>query len=142
MMKPKLVTIGMAIACISGAALCESPLGESSLYKDLARDCRTLDLTHWSHPTRYVLERAEIAIKKVELCNHDVYPIFTVAIKYDPNGPNGEYYNRLFVAMAEANGFHSFSLVDTNFDMIMNIAVKGKHEIVVDYEEFTREEKP
>ena len=44
--------------------------------------------------------------------------------------------------MAEANGFHSFSLVDTNFDMIMNIAVKGKHEIVVDYEEFTREEKP
>ena len=141
-MKPKLVLISMAIAFIPRAALCESPLGESSLYQDLARDCRTLDLKHWSHPTRSVLEQADIAIKKVELCNHDLYPVFTVAIKYDPNGPNDKYYNRLFVAMAEANGFHSFSVVDITFSMIMNIAVKGKHEIAIDYEEFAHQETP
>jgi hypothetical protein len=44
--------------------------------------------------------------------------------------------------MAEANGFHSFSLVDITFGMIMNIAVKGKHEIAIDYEEFARQETP
>jgi hypothetical protein len=140
-MKTKLVLISMAIASIPVATL-GTPLGESSLYKALARDCRTLDLKHWSHPTRHVLEHAEIEIKKVELCNHDLYPVFTVAMKYDPNGPNGKYYNRLFAAMAEANGFHSFSIVDIEFGMIVNIAVKGKHEIAVDFEELTRQEKP
>ena len=44
--------------------------------------------------------------------------------------------------MAEANGFHSFSLVDAAFGMIMNIAVKGKLEIAVDYEEFMPQAKP
>jgi hypothetical protein len=141
MMKPKLVLISVAIACFPITALCAPPLEESSLYKDLTRDCRTLDLKRWSHPTRHVLERAGIEIKKVELCNHDSYPVFTVAIKYDPNGPNDKYYNRLYVAMAEANGFHSFSLVDSTFGVIMNIAVKGKHEIAVDYEQFMPQAK-
>ena len=43
--------------------------------------------------------------------------------------------------MAEANGFHSFSLVDSAFGVIMNIAVKGRHEIAVDYEQFTPQAK-
>ena len=70
-MKPKLILISVAIASFPITALCAPPLEKSSLYNDLARDCRTLDLKHWSHPTRHVLERAEIEIKKVELCNHE-----------------------------------------------------------------------
>ena len=142
MMNPKLVWITMAIASIPVTALCAPPLEATSLYKDLAKGCRTLDLKQWSHPTRQVLEHAEIEIKKVELCNHDLYPVFTVALKYDPNGPNQKYYNRLYVAMAEANGYHSFSLVDIGLDVILNIAVKGKHEIAEDYEEFAPQAKP
>jgi len=136
-MTTKLGWIGIAIALVPGTALSAPALEASSLYRELARDCRTLDLKTWSHPTRKVLERAEIAIKKVELCNHDLYPVFTVAAKYDPNGPNDKYYNSLYAALAAANGYHSFSLVDTTFEAVMNIAVKGKHDIAVDYEEFS-----
>ena len=55
-------------------------------------------------------------------------PVFTVALKYDPNGPNQKYYNALYAAMAEANGYHSFSLVDIELGVILNIGVKGKHK--------------
>ena len=140
-MEPKLIWLSLAIASVPAAAL-SAPLEATSLYRDLARGCRTLDLKQWSHPTRHVLEQAEVEIRKVELCNHDLYPVFTVAIKYDPNGPNDKYYNSLFAALAAANGYHSFSLVDTEFGMIMEIAVKGKHEIAVDYEEFSPQAKP
>jgi hypothetical protein len=75
----------------------------------------------------------EIRIKEVELCNHDVCRVFTVALKHDPNGPNQKYYNALYVAMAEANDYHSFSLVDIELGVILNIGVKGKHEVAEDY---------
>jgi hypothetical protein len=142
MMKPKLLWLSLAIASIPVTALGAPPLEATSLYRDLARGCKTLDLKQWSHPTRQVLEEAEIEIKKVELCNHDLYPVFTVAIKYDPNGPNDKYYNRLYAAMTEANGNHPFSLVDTEFGVIMMIAVQGKHDIAVDYEQFSPQPTP
>lgn len=114
MMKPTLLLIGMAVAFLPATALCDPTIASwPSSLRDLARGCRTLDLRHWSHPTRGVLEHADIAIKEVDLCNSGLYPVFTVALKYDLNGPNDSYYNRLYWALAQANGFHSFSLVDT-----------------------------
>ncbi len=139
-MRPKLLLISLAVAFIP--ALCAAQTSGQRLLPRDVRGCRTLDLKHWSHPTRRVLERDEIEIKAVELCNQGLYPVFTVALKYDPNGPNDKYYNRLYWELAEANGFHSFSLVDTGFGVVVNIAVKGKHEIAVDTEAFTPQASP
>jgi hypothetical protein len=142
MKKLKLALITLTIACAPAAGFAAPPLDATSLYKDLARGCRTLDLQHWTHPTRHVLEHAEIAIKKVELCNHDVYPVFTVVLKYDPNGPNDKYYNKLYVDMMAANAYHSFALVDTDLGWITEVTVKDKHDLNIDYEEFSPQAKP
>jgi hypothetical protein len=106
-----------AVACLVGASVAQTALGApleaTTLYRDTAHRCRTLDLKSWSHPTRQVLERAKIEIMKVELCNQGIYPIYTVRFVASPMlGVNDEYFNKLYVEMAAANGFHSFAFVD------------------------------
>jgi hypothetical protein len=130
-----------AVACLFAAgvgqtALC-APLEATTLYKDTAHGCRTLDLKSWSHPTRQVLERAKIEIMKVELCNQDIYPIYTVRFDASPMlGVNDKYFNKLYIEMAAANGFHSFAFVDRGWDVIVTIDVPGKKEISISYYEF------
>jgi len=86
-------------------ALCAPSLQATALYKDTAHGCRALDMKSWSHPTRKVLERSKIEIKKVELCNQDVYPIYTVRFDASPMlGVNDKHFNKLYVEMAAANG--------------------------------------
>ncbi len=137
-MKPSsLILAASALLCVAGPAVGAPRLEATSLYKDMAHGCRTLDLKQWSHPTRGVLEKADVGLRKVELCNEDRYPIFHVAIRYDPNGPNDHYYNKLYAELAAANGYHSFALVDAGWEMIFEVAVKGKKELDVSYEEFT-----
>jgi hypothetical protein len=130
-----------AVAClvaasVSQTALC-APLEATTLYKDTAHGCRTLDLKSWSHPTRQVLERAKIEIMKVELCNQGIYPIYTVRFVASPMlGVNDRYFNKLYVEMAAANGFHSFAFVDPGWDMIVTVDVPGKNEISISHYEF------
>ena len=130
-----------AVACLFAAsvtqtALC-APLEATTLYKDIAHGCRTLDLKSWSHPTRQVLERTKIEITKVELCNQDIYPIYTVRFVASPMlGVNDRYFNKLYIEMAAANGFHSFAFVDPGWDVIVTVDVAGKNEISISYYEF------
>ena len=98
-------------ASMAQTALC-APLEATTLYKDIAHGCRTLDLKSWSHPTRQVLERTKIEIMKAELCNQGIYPIYTVRFVASPMlGVNDKYFNKLYIEMAAANGFHSFAFV-------------------------------
>jgi len=128
---------GSAFASVAQTALCAPLLEATALYKDTAHECRTLDLKSWSHPTRKVLERSKIEIKKVELCNQDVYAIYTVRFNASPMlGVNDKYFNELYVEMAAANGFHSFALVDPGWGLIVTVDVKGKKEVSISYDEF------
>ncbi len=132
-----LALAGSAAASVAQTALCAPSLEATALYKDTAHDCRTLDLKSWSHPTRKVLERSKIEIKKVELCNQDVYPIYTVRFDASPMlGANDKYFNKLYVEMAAANGFHSFAFVDPGWGLIVTVDVKGKKEVSISYDEF------
>jgi len=108
-----LALAGSAVASVAKTALCAPSLQATALYKDTAHGCRALDMKSWSHPTRKVLECSKIEIKKVELCNQDVYPIYTVRFDASPMlGVNDKHFNKLYVEMAAANGFHSFAFVD------------------------------
>ena len=124
------------IALVSGAA-CATPLEATALYREKASGCRTLELAAWSHPTRKVMETSRVDIRKVELCNGDVYPIFTVGLPGEPLvRVNDAYYNKLHARMAEANGWHSYAFVDAERGVIIYVDVTGKRQLSLDYEEF------
>ena len=131
-----LVVAGSA-ASFAQTALCAPLLESTTLYKDTARGCRALDMKSWSHPTREVLDRSRIQIKKVELCNQDVYPIYTVKFNASPMlGVNDKYFGKLFVEMAAANGFRSFAFVDPGWGLIITVDVTSKREVSISYDEF------
>jgi hypothetical protein len=130
-----------AVACLVAASVAQTvlcaPLEATALYKGIAHGCRTLGLKSWSHPTRQVLERAKIKIKKVELCNQGIYPIYTVRFDASPMlGVNDKYFNKIYTEMAAANGFHSFAFVDPGWGVIVTVDVSGKKEISISYDEF------
>jgi hypothetical protein len=121
---------GSSLASLAQTALSAPSLEATTLYKDAAHECRALDIKSWSHPTRKVLERSRIEIKKVELCNHRVYPIYTVRFDASPMlGVNDQYFNKLYVEMADANGFHSFAFVDPGWGLIITVDVTNKKEV-------------
>lgn len=127
----------VVLALTSAGALDAAPLEATALYTEKARDCRTLDLGTWSHPTRKVMERARVDIQKVELCNANIYPIFTVALPAEPLvGVNDRFFNKLYAQMAAANGWHPFAFVDPGRGVIVTIDTKGRKSIAIDYDEF------
>lgn len=121
----------------SATALDAAPLEATALYRERASGCRTLDLETWSHPTRKAMKSARVEIRKVELCNGDVYPIFTAALPGEPLvGVNDRFFNRLYARMAAANGWHPFAFVDPGRGVIVYVDVKGRRDLSTDYEEF------
>jgi len=137
MMRLKPTLIGLACSCVAQTVLAAQSLEASSLYREVAQGCRTLDLKSWSHPTRKALQHAHVQINKVELCKQDVYPIFTVRFDASPMlGVNDKYFNKLYVDMAVANAFHPFALVDPAWGVIVGVDITGKREISVSYDEF------
>lgn len=128
---------GAAAAWILAAPVAAAPLEATSLYTEKARNCRTLDLATWSHPTRKVMQRARVEIHKVELCNADIFPIFTVALPAEPLvGVNDRFFNKLYAKMSEANGWHSFAFVDPVRGVIVTVDVKARRSIETNYDEF------
>src|SRR4029077_10475685 len=108
---------------------------------DTAHGCRTLDLQSWSHPTQQVLERAKVEIQKVEFCNRDIYPIYTVRFDASPMlGVNDKYFNKIYAEMTAANGFHSLAFVDPSWGVIVTVDVAGKKDISISYDEFNAPE--
>ena len=121
----------------SATALDAAPLEATALYREKAGGCRALDLATWSHPTRKTMESSRVEIRKVELCNGDIYPIFTVALPGEPLvGVNDRFFNRLYARMAAANGWHPFAFVDAGRGVIVYVDTKGRNSLVINYDEF------
>jgi len=130
------VSLGM-LAMPGGATAAAPPLlGQTPLYTRLAHDCRTVDLAHWTHPTRQVLARHGVTLDKLQLCNDDRYPIYTVRFKFDPQGQTTDYFHPLYAKMAKANGYWPFSFVDTTDDLIVDVRPDRRGNVDVDYEQF------
>lgn len=130
-------SLAALLALTAATALQAAPLESTALYRERARDCRALDLATWSHPTRKVMESARVEIRKVELCNGDIYPIFTVALPGEPLvGVNDRFFNKLYAQMSEANGWHSFAFVDPGRGVIVTVDVKARRSIETSYDEF------
>lgn len=69
------------------------------------------DIPAWAHPTKDVLARYGVTLKKVELRNNRVYPVFFVDFPWDPSsGPNGRRMRQLEVELLQANGWHDYAL--------------------------------
>jgi hypothetical protein len=139
MIKAAFWTFLLAVASsvsVSNAASATS-LDKTQLYTVQTHGCQAIALQGWAHPTRRVLTTAGVGIAKVELCNGGKYPIFTVHFKYDPQGQTDDYFNPLYAKMAEANSFWPFSFVDLDDDVIVDVGVDSKHDLTIDYEDFT-----
>lgn len=127
----------LATLLAPAGALHAAPLEATSLYREKARDCRTLDLATWAHPTRKIMESERVRIEKVELCNGGVFPIFTVGLPGDPMvGINDSYFNKLHARMIPANGNHAYALVDSARGVIVMVDMTGKREAAISYDEF------
>ncbi|MFO1116259.1 MAG: hypothetical protein U1E28_11275 [Beijerinckiaceae bacterium] len=125
-----------SLAVVAGAAAAAS-LDATSLYREKARDCRTLDLATWTHPARKVMASERVEIRKVELCSGGVYPVFTVGFPGDPMvGINDRYFNALYGRMVVANGYHPFAFVDASRGVIVYVDVSGRRSADISYDEF------
>jgi hypothetical protein len=111
---------------------------QSSLYKTRAKDCTTVNLETWHHPTKYIFEKFKINLEKVELCNNKVYPIFSFSSQYDPRlRATNSFFLKLYSNLATANGWWSFAMVDTLDDLVIFIDLdKSAKEIKESIEEF------
>jgi hypothetical protein len=116
-------------------------LPQTTLYTKIATECETVDLLKWSHPTRRVLEKLDIKIEKVELCNHRTYPIFHVLMKYDPvyhSKDAAKYFRSLWIGMMDANGWNPWALVDKNGNTITYIKKSNiKGSVDLDHETYS-----
>ncbi|QGM99078.1 hypothetical protein [Methylocystis parvus] len=126
----------LAIISFFQTALAAPALEATSLYKTMTHGRRTLEQSQWPEAVKRVFRKADAELKKIELCNEGAYSIFTVVFKYDPNGPNDHYYNRIFVDLAAANNYRSYAVVDPSWGQVVEASVKGKNKISIEREEF------
>ena len=118
------------------AAVAAPTLEETELYSKITNGCRSIVLDHWRHPTVQVLNKADVGLSKVELCNLDKYPIFTVHFKYDPRASTSSYFDPLYARMAAANGFWPFSFVDADDNVVIDVSISSTHRISISYEDY------
>jgi hypothetical protein len=134
------ISLVLALAGFSQAAAQKNAfpgtLKKTQLYTNVTHDCTTVDLSHWSHPTRQVLAKSGVDLLGLQLCNGGHYPIFTVHFKYDPNGDTSDYFDPLYAQMAYANGFWPYSFVDIEDTTIIDIAIDKRHDLKISYEQF------
>ena len=144
-MKASTRCLVLALACAGpafaspGTTQAAAPgLAQTSLYSDTVHGCHAVDLSTWTHPAKRVLVEAGAKLAKVELCNGDRFPVFTAALPFDPEGHTDSYFDKLYAALAEANGFWSYALVDTADDEIVLVSItRAEHELTLQYEPFT-----
>jgi len=110
-------------------------LDQTKLYRTITHDCRAQDIATWHHPVKNILEQKKVGLSKVELCNDGKYPIFTVALPYDPQAQTGSYFHKLYAEVMAANGGWPYAFVDTSDDEIVTVS-GTKQNIAVDYEAF------
>lgn len=99
----------------------------TELYTLIAKGCKEIDLGAWRHATKNVLLERGAKIRKVEICNGGVYPIFYTEFQYDPQlEATDDYFSPLYSKLLEANGRWSYSIVDIADRVIINIRPKER----------------
>lgn len=109
-------------------------LASTELYTRDAKDCHDVDLSTWRHPTRTVLEKSDIKVDKVQLCNGGHYPIFHVQLPYDPQGQTNSFFVPLYHRMKAANGKWPYAIVDTRGNTVVYVSYDKNGEIELGYE--------
>ena len=131
-----LTVLGLSLSVRAASAQNPPRLDQTELYTKKARACREVDPETWTHPTRKVLAKRAVILERVQICNNNEYPVFTVRFKYDPRGRTSDYFYPLYDEMTKANGGWPFSFVDRIDGEIISVAKSKDGAINIDYETF------
>lgn len=115
-------------------------LEDTELYSSKATDCHDVDLATWKHPARAVLEKNDVKLERVQLCNDGHYPIFTGEVPYDPTGQTKTYFLPLYQQMRKANGKWPYAIVASSDDIVVYVSYPAEEGIALDYEQFAAPE--
>lgn len=122
----------------AGQCLAYPKLEVSTLFSSIAQSCHDVPLQGWNHPTRKILEQSKVGLLKLQLCNGDHYPVYTVRFPYDPQGHTDAFFRPFYGKMARANGFWPLAFVDISDNEIVWIQSKpGVPDISLNYEQFS-----
>lgn len=111
-------------------------LKDTELFSSKATDCHDVDLRTWQHPARAVLEKNDIKLERVQLCNAGHYPIFTGQVPYDPTGQTKNYFLPLYQELRKANGKWPYAIVATSDDIVVYVSYPANDGISLDYEQY------
>lgn len=111
-------------------------LKDTELYSSKATDCHDVDLATWQHPARVVLEKNDIKLERVQLCNEGHYPVFTGQVPYDPTGQTKTYFLPLYQEMRKANGKWPYAIVANSDNIVVYVSYPANDGISLDYEQF------
>ncbi len=124
-----------ALALYGAVQASELPLlAQTSLFSKVVQGCREVDLKTWQHPTRKVLEKHKVVLRRLQLCNGNIYPVFYVSVPYDPQGQTKSYFLPLYDDMRVANGGHALAFVMESDNTVVMLAFKDKYHWSTDYE--------
>lgn len=121
----------LLVPCLASAL---PALENTELYSTKASDCHDVDLATWKHPARTELEKNDIKLERVQLCNGGHYPIFQAQVPYDPRGYTKDYFLPLYEHMRKANGKWPYALVDSSDAVVVYVSYPKNDTIALDYE--------
>ncbi|PYG31896.1 hypothetical protein [Pelagimonas varians] len=120
------IALGFSTAAVEGGAADPGLVWLAPLNDRFGGNCRLEPLENWSHPTRAVMEDANVTLHFVALCQNGVYPVFGVGFPYDPQGATSDYFHPLYIKMMTANGGWSYSFLSVVDNMLSNVFVKNE----------------
>ncbi|KOR31185.1 hypothetical protein TI04_02175 [Achromatium sp. WMS2] len=99
-------------------------LYQTNLYTKIAHNCKPVVLQNWVHPTRQVFESMGNRIRKVELCNNKIFPIFHVEMKveisyHSLDKQTSKYVRKLLHDLIRANGGYPLAIVEVTDNKIV-----------------------
>ena len=132
-----LAAILAAIAVMSPVYATDLPaLARTRLYTHMAQGCVSVALATWNHPARQVFERNKVKVQALALCNRGHYPIFRIAPPYDPRTDTASFFHPLYAALARANGYWSYALVDSTDGVVIMVDITSSHDLHLTYEDY------
>jgi len=123
-----LITIAIILCSVSlvQAETTRPLLKDTTLFKKLVTDCKSIDVNSWQHPTKhYLINKAGVDIVWVKLCNSGKYPVFGVEFKYAPGGSTDDYFRPLYFQMLAENNYLPYAFVALLDQTVIDIRVKN-----------------
>ncbi len=115
----------------------EHPLTTTRLYKKIATKCQRIDLKTWSHPTKDIIEQADVSLEWLELCNSKKYPIYGIRFTDNQNKMITGNYRKFYQELFKGNGKWPLSIVAVKNNTIISLSkVDGKK--IIEYEIYSK----